>query len=434
MNKRILNIAIPNIISNITIPLLGIVDLALVGHLDSKVYIGAIAIGTMIFNFIYWGFSFLRMGTSGFTAQAYGKRNLEESTLILSRSLIVAFAGALLLLLLQIPIAWLSFKIINGSTEVEYFARQYFFIRIWAAPATIGLYAITGWFIGMQNSRFPMIIAIIINALNIAFNILLIRVFGMKSDGVALGTVFAQYSGFIISIILLLKYYGKLSKYINLVKAMQAKALKMFYLVNKDIFIRTIFLIFILSFFTAVSASKGDTTLAVNTLLLQFFTIFSYITDGFAYAGEAIVGKYYGANDKKNLYKATKLLFLWGIALSLIFTIVYAFFNDKLILLFTNNKIVIEQVKPYLFWTILLPLASFSAFIWDGIYIGATASAGMRNSMLFSSIVIFLPLYYIFNNLWGNNGLWFAFLLFMLSRGIFQSIMAKKSIFNKISC
>ncbi|MDA3780124.1 MAG: MATE family efflux transporter [Bacteroidales bacterium] len=432
MNKQILNIAIPNIISNITIPLLGIVDIALVGHLDSKVYIGAIALGTMIFNFIYWGFSFLRMGTSGFTAQALGQRNLEESTLVLTRAMVVAFTGAILLLLLQIPISWLSFNIINGSKEVEYFAKQYFFIRIWAAPATIGLYAITGWFIGMQNARFPMIIAIIINILNIVFNILLVKVFEMKASGVALGTVIAQYSGLIISIILLIKYYGKLSKYINFVKALQAKALKLFYSVNKDIFIRTILLIVILSFFTAVSASKGDTTLAVNTLLLQFFTIFSYITDGFAYAGEAIAGKYYGARDKHNLKKATKLLFLCGVSLALIFTIIYYFFNDKLILLFTDNKIVIEQVKPYLFWTTLLPLASFSAFIWDGIYIGATASAGMRNSMLISSLVIFLPSYYIFNTLWGNNGLWFAFLLFLLSRGVAQSIMAKKNVFNKL--
>ncbi|MEA3316761.1 MAG: MATE family efflux transporter [Bacteroidota bacterium] len=432
MNKQILHIAIPNIISNITVPLLGIVDIALVGHLDSKVYIGAIALGTMIFNFIYWGFSFLRMGTSGFAAQAYGQRNLQESTLILSRGIIVAIGGAILLIIMQIPISWLSFTIINGSSEVEFYAKEYFFIRIWAAPATISLYAITGWFIGMQNAKFPMIIAITINILNIVFNILLIKVFDMKSAGVALGTVLAQYSGLIISVVLLLKYYGKLSKYINLAKTLQAKALKIFYAVNKDIFIRTICLIFVLSFFTAVSAAKGDTILAVNTLLLQFFTIFSYITDGFAYAGEAIIGKYYGAKDKQKLFTATKLLFLWGALLALFFTLTYYLFNDKLILLFTDNDIVIEQVKPYLFWTILLPLATFSAFIWDGIYIGATASAGMRNSMLISTILVFFPAYYIFNNLWGNNGLWFAFLIFMLSRGIMQSILAKKSIFCKI--
>src|SRR6056297_3060064 len=213
MNKKILNIAIPNIISNITIPLLGLVDLALVGHLENELYIGAISLGGMIFNFIYWGFSFLRMGTSGFVAQAYGKRQLNETINLLGRAFFVALSGAFLLILLQKGIGWLSFTIINGSEEVEALAREYFYIRIWAAPATIGIYGLTGWFIGMQNARFPMFIAITVNALNIGFNIFLIKVVGMKSDGVALGTVMAQYSGLILGLTLLKTSYGKLFKY-----------------------------------------------------------------------------------------------------------------------------------------------------------------------------------------------------------------------------
>ncbi|MFO7939650.1 MAG: MATE family efflux transporter [Bacteroidales bacterium] len=431
MNKKILHIAIPNIISNITIPLLGLVDLALVGHLDNKLYIGAISLGGMIFNFLYWGFSFLRMGTSGFAAQAYGQRNLKESTLILSRGLFVAAIGAFFLILFQIPIAKLSFSIIKGSHGVEQLASSYFYIRIWAAPATIGLYALMGWFIGMQNARFPMMIAILINLLNIVFNILLIKVFDMNSDGVALGTVMAQYSGLLFGAYLLVRYYKRLLPYWNFKEMVQLKALKLFYSVNKDIFIRTICLIFVLSFFTAQSANAGDTTLAVNTLLLQFFTIFSYIADGFAYAGEAIVGRYYGARNKALLMQAIKKLFLWGVGLAIPFTLVYTFAGDYLVYLLTDNKEVIAATAPFMVWVFFLPLATFSAFIWDGIYIGATASAGMRNAMLLSTL-LFFPTYYLVFPLWGNHGLWLAFVLFMLTRGIVQTVLAPYAVLKKL--
>jgi len=432
MNKKILNIAIPNIISNITIPLLGLVDLALVGHLEDKIYIGAISLGGMIFNFLYWGFSFLRMGTSGFAAQAYGQRNLKECTLILSRGLFVAAIGAVLLILLQIPIAKLSFSILDGSSGVEKYASSYFYIRIWAAPATIGLYALMGWFIGMQNARFPMMIAILINILNILFNILFIKVFGMKSDGVALGTVLAQYSGLLFGIFLLIKYYKRLLPHWNMHEMLQLKALKLFYSVNKDIFIRTICLIFVLSFFTAKSAQSGDTILAVNTLLLQFFTIFSYIVDGFAYAGEAIVGRYYGARNKSMVIEAVKKLFSWGVGLSLPFALIYTFAGHHLIYLLTDNIEVIKASQPFMVWVYILPLATFAAFIWDGVYIGATASAGMRNAMLISTLLFFFPIYYLIFPILSNHGLWLAFVLFMFSRGAVQTVLAPKIIFKPL--
>ncbi len=432
MNKRILNIAVPNIISNITIPLLGLVDLALVGHLENELYIGAISLGGMIFNFIYWGFSFLRMGTSGFVAQAYGKRQLNETINLLGRAFFVALSGAFLLILLQKGIGWLSFTIINGSEEVEALAREYFYIRIWAAPATIGIYGLTGWFIGMQNARFPMFIAITVNALNIGFNIFLIKVVGMKSDGVALGTVMAQYSGLILGLTLLKTSYGKLFKYWNRKAILQLKALKLFYSVNKDIFIRTICLIFVLSFFTAKSAANGDMLLAVNTLLMQFFTIFSYLVDGFAYAGEALVGKYTGARDRQKLLKVIRYLFYWAIAIALPFTLLYIFGGKILLQALTNEQDVIRLASKYMFWVWMLPVLTFAAFIWDGIYIGATASTGMRNSMLISTLFIFLPVYFIAQHYLGNHGLWLAFMTFMLSRGITQSFLAKKAVLNKI--
>ena len=432
MNRKILNIAIPNIISNITIPLLGIVDLALVGHLESKIYIGAIAIGSMIFNFIYWGFSFLRMGTSGFSAQAYGKKDIGESFYILYRALFVGIIGAIFLLIVQKPIDLISFYILNGSEDVEFFARQYFYIRIWAAPATIAIYSISGWYIGMQNAKIPMIIAIVINVLNIAFNILFIKVFGMKSDGVALGTVLAQYSGLIVGLFFLLKHSKRFKLYFNLKEILQVDALKKFFNVNKDIFIRTMSLVLALSFFTAKSAKSGDTLLAVNTLLLQFFMIYAYIVDGFAYAGEALVGKYYGAKDRINLIKVTKLLFYWGLIMAALFTIVYYFGDNLLLRILTNNNEVIQNIQPYLFWVYLIPILTFGAFIWDGIFVGVTASSSMRNAMLISTFLVFLPSYYLLNHYYQNHGLWAAFMIFMIARFITLSIYAPKSIFKKI--
>ncbi|MBU8893043.1 MAG: MATE family efflux transporter [Bacteroidales bacterium] len=432
MNRRILNIAVPNIISNITIPLLGIVDLALVGHLDSKVYIGAIALGSMIFNFIYWGFSFLRIGTSGFAAQSYGKKDFRESFFILYRALFVGFIGAVFLLIIQKPIDLLSFFFIGGSNEVEFFARQYFYIRIWAAPATIALYSISGWYIGMQNAKIPMIIAITVNLLNVGFNVLFIKVFGMKSDGVALGTVLAQYLGLILGVIFLRKNSKRLKQYLIFKEILQLNALKKFLNVNKDIFIRTISLVFALSFFTAKSAKYGDTLLAVNTLLLQFFMIYAHVVDGFAYAGEALAGKYFGARDKTSLIKVSKLLFYWGLLMAAIFTIVYYFGDNLLLKILTNNSEVIQNIQTYLFWIYLIPVITFGAFIWDGIFIGVTASASMRNAMLISTYLIFIPSYFILHHYFNNHGLWAAFMIFMIARLVTLTIFAPKHIYRRL--
>jgi len=435
MNRRILNLAVPNIISNVTVPLLSMVDISLVGHLDvnSKLHIGAISLGTMIFNFVYWGFSFLRMGTSGFAAQAYGRKDLKESMLVLSRAVSVAAGGAFLLIILQYPIAKAAFSLLEGSEEVESLARQYYFIRIWAAPATIGLYALTGWFIGMQNARIPMAIAIFVNILNVGFNFLFIHGFGMKSDGVALGTVIAQYLGVTLAIIIFLRKYKGLLKYWSYRAMIELKALKLFFSVNKDIFLRTVCLIFVMSFFTAQSANIGDTVLAVNSVLLQFFMFFSFVQDGFAYAAEALTGRYIGEGSRPKLKKVIRFLFFWGIGFAIFFTLVYFFFGEKILLLLTDNKEILKRSHEYLFWIFTIPFITFAAFIWDGIYIGATASAGMRNTMLVSTLIVFIPAYYLLIELLGNHGLWLAFMLFQASRGVMQTVLAKHSVFHKIN-
>jgi len=432
MNRKILNLAIPNIISNITIPLLGLVDLAILGHLDSEIYLGAVALGNTIFNFVYWAFAFLRMGTSGFTAQAYGKRDLREAILILSRALLFGLFVGLLMVILQVPIVKISFAFINGSDAVEQLATHYFYIRIYTAPAAIGLFALTGWFIGMQNARSPMFIAILISILNTAFNFIFVYWFDMNSNGIAYSAIIAQYAGLLAGGVIVYRYYRRLFKYWTKKAMLKLNELKRFFMINTDIFIRMICVITVFSFFTIQSGNKNDTLLAVNTLLLQYLFIFSFLADGFAYASEALVGKFIGANDKTNLVKVVKYLFYWGIGLGVGCTLIYGIAGKQLLTILTDNELVIAQAKPFLIWITLIPIVSFAAYIWDGVYIGATASKEMRNSMLIAAFGIFLPVYYLLQLFLANNSLWIALILFMASRGLLQTLWARKSVFSKI--
>lgn len=426
MNRQILRLAIPNIISNITIPLLGMVDLAIMGHLGDEVYLGAIALGTIIFNFIYWGFGFLRMGTSGFTAQAYGARNFQEMITILVRALLVAVGAGLVILALQKPIALLGFLLIPGSKEVEELAVTYFNIRIWSAPATLSLYAFTGWFLGMQNARTPMVIAIFINVLNIGLNFLFVYAFGMRVEGVALGSLLAQYGGLLLTAVFFRNYYRRLLKYFSAHALKQWHAFREFFTVNKDILIRTLCLIFTFSFFTARSAAENDTILAVNTLLLQFLFIFSYFLDGFAYAAESLIGRYVGARDQQRLQRVIRYLFRWGFILSLPFSLGYLLGGNFILHVLTNNQPVIDLAHHYFPWVMLVPLVTFAAFIWDGVFIGATAVAPMRNTLLVATLVVFIPTYFISREYIGNHGLWLALILFMVTRSILLTFYSKR--------
>ncbi len=428
MNRSILRLAIPNIISNVTIPLLGLVDLSLMGHLGSDTYIGAVSLGTVIFNFIYWGFSFLRMSTSGFAAQAYGRKNQKECFHLLSRALMVSSAISVILIVLQVPIEFISFKLINGSAEVETLAAEYFRIRVWAAPATLGLYVLNGWFLGMQNAKYPMITSILANVFNIGLSMLFVLVLDMKSAGVALGTVLAQYLGIAVGIFLLLKKYNELFVHFNLRAITQLNELKSFFRVNSDIFIRTFCVIAVFTFFTSKSASINDHILAVNSILIQFLLLFAFFIDGFAFAGEALAGRFLGEKDKTRFSKLTQLLFVWGAALAGCFGILYLFGSQQILAILTSQKEIIETAMDFKWWIILTPLFTFTSFIWDGIYIGATASKEMRNTMLAATFLVFAPVYYFLQNPLGNHALWLAMMLFMLGRGVFQTILYPKVI------
>ncbi len=430
LNRQILALAIPNILTNLSVPLLSSVDTAVVGHLDKAYYLGAIAIGSMIFNFIYWAFGFLRMGTTGLTSQALGKGDDKEVALNLFRPALLSIIFGLLLVALQYFIAEISFLIIEASPEVELFAKEYFYIRIFAAPATLLIYAFHGWFLGMQNAKYPLILLVTVNILNLIFNVYFIFYLGMKSEGVAYGTLLAQYFGLFIAVLLFIGKYKTHLAYFSLKEIFEFSKLKKFYKVNSNIFIRTLALLFVLSFFTAESAKFGDNILAANTILMQMWIIISYAVDGFAFAAESIVGKLIGANDKAKLKRTIKYLFVWGLGIGLLFTIAYSLLGEMIINTFTSNKIVVSIALSFIGWTIVSQIVNSVSFIWDGIYIGATKTKPMRNSMLISAFVVFLPIYFLTKSFLGNHSLWFALTMFMAVRGLILTLTAKKNIFT----
>lgn len=422
-NKSILDIALPAIVSNITVPLLGLIDVSIVGHLGAAAYIGAIAVGGMMFNVIYWIFGFLRMGTSGMTAQALGRGDDSETMRMLVRSLGIAFAVAAVLIAMQVPIQWAAIRLMNPAPEVSSLASTYFKILIWGAPAMLGLFSLSGWFIGLQNSRMPMMVAITQNVVNIAASLLFVFVLGMKVEGVAFGTLIAQYGGFSFALFMALRNRMlRLRLGFWLSTSWNRDAMRRFFSVNRNIFFRTLCLVSVMFFFTSAGSWQGEIVLAVNTLLMQMYMLFSYVMDGFAYAGEALGGRSYGAADRKALRATVRQLFLWGAFMTLGFTLVYALGGEAFLLLLTDEPNVISAASSYFFWAMLLPVAGVSAFIWDGVFIGCTATRDMLMSM-FAAAVTFFAVYYGLRPLYANHALWLAFLLFLFVRGLAQTIL-----------
>lgn len=424
MNKQILHIALPSIISNITVPLLALVDTTIVGHLGSASYIAAIAIGGMIFNMIYWLFNFLRMGTGGLTAQAYGANQHQATSYILLRSLTIAGGIALTLLLLQRPIFQVTFHFVTATAEVRSLASIYFYILIWGAPAMLALYSFTGWFLGMQNARIPMCIAITQNVVNIAVSTLLVFGCHLKIEGVALGTLISQYTALLLAVIFCLTKFD-VKQHFELKAILDINTLKRFFQVNRDIFLRTLCLIAVTTYFTSAGSTQGELTLAANTLLMQFFIIFSYFMDGFAYAGEALGGRYFGAHDRLNFQRVTRCLFAWGGALSVLFFFIYFLSGTSLLHLLTDDSQVINRAQQYLPIIYFIPLISFAAFLFDGLYIGTTATRYMLISMFCASAAFFVLINVC---TLSNTLLWLAFLVYLGGRGLMQAFLFKKAV------
>jgi len=432
-HRRILSIAIPSIVSNITVPLLGLIDIAIVGHLGNVSYIGAIAVGAMIFNLVYWIFGFLRMGASGMTSQALGNRNLSEVVRLLLRSLAVSLAIALLLIILQTPLQQIMFALIQPTADIAPLSSTYYYIVIWGAPAMLGLYGLTGWYIGMQNTRIPMLVSIIQNITNIIASLTLVAGLGMGFRGVAFGTVIAQYTGFFVALALLLRYYGRLGKYIELGGLFARSAMTRFFSVNGDIFMRTLFLVAVNLFFTSAGARQGAVILAVNTVLMQLYLLFSYFMDGFAYAGEAICGHYYGAGNNAAVRATVRRLFLWGAVVVAVFTAVYALGGEGFLHLLTDDNTVIAASGEYFPWALAVPLAGVAAFVWDGVFIGLTATRGMLVSSIIAAVAFFST-YFLLQPSLGNHALWLAQIVYLSMRGIIQSVIFSRHQRNTHQC
>ncbi|OYP63112.1 MATE family efflux transporter [Prevotella sp. P3-122] len=435
MHKEILSLAIPSIVTNITVPLLGLVDVAIVGHMGDASYIGAIAVGTMMMNVICWLFGFLRMGTSGMTSQAYGRGDSKEAATILFQAIALGAAIGILFVLFQPLLLRLFLFFMRPSDEIRAFASVYFHVCVFGLPAALVMYGLTGWFIGMQDTRTPMTVSIFQNIVNIMTSLLLVYVFGMKVEGVALGTLTAQYSGLLLALYILRRKYA--SHYQLLFSQFTLKpgvyssfsykhTLNRFFRVNRDIFLRTLFLVAVNAAFTSVGSRQGDVILAVNTLLFQFFTLYSYIMDGFAYAGEAICGKYYGAGNAPSFHGCIRRLFAWGVIMTVVYTAAYYFGANDILHVLSNEQTVIEASEPYLLWVALIPVAGMGAFIWDGVFIGITDSRGMLLSCFVAAIVFAIMLSLFFTTM-GNHALWLALLSYLLARGVMQTILFWRS-------
>jgi MATE family multidrug resistance protein len=433
-DRQILQIALPSIVSNITVPLLGMIDVAIVGHMGSPVYIGAVAVGSMIFNLVYWLFGFLRMGSSGLTAQALGRRDLTEVTRILVRSVSVALGIALLLIVLQMPLKWLMFWLIGPTADVAPFASTYFYVVIWGAPASLALFSLMGCYIGMQNTRIPMFISIMQNIVNILASLTLVYGFGMKIEGVALGTVIAQYAGLLVALGLLARYYRRLFRYFCYEGNHHFSVLIpdfSFFKINRDIFLRTLCLVAVNLFFTSAGARQGAVILSVNTVLMQLYLFFSYFMDGFAYAGEALGGKAYGAHNKTAFRETLNRLWMWMFIVTAAYTLLYLIGGRWIVGLLTDEAQVIEVAGEYLWWAWLIPAAGCVAFIWDGVFIGITATRGMLVSSFLSALAFF-AVYLLTEDALGNHGLWLAQIVYLAMRGVIQTIWYRLRLINTV--
>ena len=411
VNREILRLAIPSIVTNVTVPLLGWVDLMIAGHAPSLAphpsslipsggtggglegaaeFIGAVTLGSMVFNVMYWLFGFLRMSTSGLTAQAFGARDSQRASQLLRQSLLVGGVVSLTLLLLQEPVRQAMFLLMRPSPEVAPMLSAYFHICIWGAPAVLAVYSMTGWFIGMQDTRSPMIVSISQNVINILCSLFFVVVMRMRIEGIALGTLIAQWSGLALAVWLKAKAPGltqplqKDGREENLGETESSSLM-----VSVFIFLRTICLVAVNLWFVAAGSRQGDDILAANALLMTFFTLFSYVLDGFAYAGEALSGRFYGAADRESLRRVVSRLYQWGLLMAALFTLVYLLAGQPLLRLFTGEAEVLQTAARYLPWAVLIPIAGFAAFIADGVCIGTTHTRLMFRATALATLVFF---------------------------------------------
>lgn len=420
IDRSIFRIALPAIVSNLTVPLLGLCDTGVTGHLGSARYVAAIAVGSMMLNLLYWSFGFLRMGTTGMTAQAFGSKNAHGTHIVFTRALMLAIVASLLLILFQKPISTILMMIIGGDASTASLAKEYFRLCIWSAPGMLGTVAITGWFIGMQDSKRPMIIAISTNIVNIAASIILVFPCGLGFIGTAVGTLIANWVSLLLALVLVRRFCGGRLPFARLREAMDATGLRRFFKVNGEIFVRSAFIMSVSLAVTSIGARQGELTLAANAVAMQFFFLFSYFMDGMAFSAEALGGKSVGAHDSVGLKQVVGRLLLWCGVLAVVFTMAYGFGYRVFAEILVPEPDLISKVDTLRLWITLIPCVSFAAFLFDGLYIGMTATRAMMvataiATCLFFGISLLLPL---FLELDANVCMWLAFLVYLAVRGL----------------
>ncbi|MBA3563666.1 MAG: MATE family efflux transporter [Gammaproteobacteria bacterium] len=416
-HRDVWRIAAPLILSNISVPLLGIVDTAVMGHLDEPSYLGAVAVGATIFSFLFLGFNFLRMGTTGVAAQAYGTGDAEEMRNTLAQAVLSALGIALLLLVVQKPLAIAAWRLIDPGEIVESQAGIYYAIRIWSAPAVLTNYALIGWFIGMQNARSPLMLMLAINLTNIVLDLLFVLGFGMKVEGVAIATVIAEFVGVALGLWLVQRELRKWPGQWQTSRILDRTRFRRLFGLNLNLFIRTVSLMFAFGFLTAQGARMGTVVLAANAVLLNFQYFMAYALDGFAHAAEALAGRAIGQRNRAAFDRALRISLHWSLIVATGFCLAYLLAGRLIVDIVTDLPDVRHTAYAYLPWLIALPVVSVWSYLYDGIYVSATRAREMRDTMLFSAFAVYLPAWYFLRFL-GNHGLWLAFLLFMAARGL----------------
>jgi multidrug resistance protein, MATE family len=416
-HRRVLAIAGPIMLANVSQPLLGIVDTAVIGRLPEPHYIGAVAIGSLIFSFLYWGFGFLRMGTGGLAAQAYGAAEPAELAAVLARAILIAAAIGAALVALAPLIAAIAFNAIQASDAVEREASIYFSIRIWSAPFTLMTYALVGWFVGIGKTRAALVMALFLNGVNMGLDALFVLWLGMTADGIALGTLIAEVSAALLGLVLVAVELRRVQARWDAARIFDAARLKRMVSVNFDIMVRSLLLILAFSWFTGQGARMGDVTLAANAVLMHFFTFSSFLIDGFAHAAEALVGQSVGARARAMYRQAVRLSSLWAGALSLALASAIVLVGPAMIDVLSVSPEVRATARQYLPWVAVSPLLGVACFQLDGIFTGATQTRDMRNMMILS-FAAFIAAWWLLTPLWGNHGLWLSLDLFFLVRTI----------------
>ena len=414
-HRAVWSIAAPMMLSAVTTPLLGMVDTAVMGHLDEPYYLGAVATGATIFNVIFMGLNFLRMGTTGVTAQACGAGQGDAVREALGQSLLTALAMALLILVAQLPIIQVALWLLQPSAEVARYARQYFEIRVFSAPASLANFVIIGWLLGMQNARGPLAIMIVTNLVNIILALSLVLGLGLRVRGVALATLLAEFAGLAIGLFFVRRELARFSGAWQLAALRDLSRYRRLFAINGNLLLRTLSLMFVFTFITAQGARMGDVILAVNAVLMNFQWFVSYALDGIAHAAEALVGKAVGARDRDGMLTAVRRSLGWSVAFAALFCLAYLAAGTILIDVLTGIPAVREAARGYLPWLVALPLISVWSFLYDGVYVGATRPREMRIVMANSAFLVFVPAWYFGRDL-GNHALWLAFTLFMLAR------------------